>query len=485
MGTWSETKEHVGRAINSLTGSRTQTATALAALALPAILSPTAAAASAAAAGALLFARSRMLRLSFATTASRHEETYPIGTMEDGTPVALNAQQMNSGMLVYGTTGSGRTEALLGIAQGMLAKGSGMIFVDGRGDVSVYANIFVMAAAFGREDDVLVVKPAIHGGANLAHTFNPLQTGNLEQLKILINDLMEPKQTDSYWHSRTTILTHLVLEALIFRRDAGNATIDAEVFCDAFDLENVLSLVEDRELPESLKHRACEYLRMLPGFQRERGPKQAQSTLEHHLYLKMYAMKALSTLTEVGWMTSAGQQVDLEDVLHNNRILCIMLPSLDRSPLQADICTKAVLASLRMAMTSSAKVSTVDYTTGRSKPFPIILNDVGCGTSHSLMAIACEASSLGLSMIYGFQDEHCPSRLCGETGTNIVRNAHVKIQLSSQTEGRMTVQCGDASQNLAAPLPCTHLRSDQTRAFKNTAYLAPADLVPLTMCAAD
>ena len=184
-------------------------------------------------------------------------------------------------------------------------------------------------------------------------------------------------------------------------------------------------------------------------------------------------------------MTSAGQQVDLEDVLHNNRILCIMLPSLDRSPLQADICTKAILASLRMAMTSSAKVSTVDYTTGRSKPFPIILNDVGCGTSHSLMAIACEASSLGLSMIYGFQDEHCPSRLCGETGTNIVRNAHVKIQLSSQTEGRMTVQCGDVSQNLAAPLPCTHLRSDQTRAFKNTAYLAPADLVPLTMCAAD
>lgn len=102
-------------------------------------------------------------------------------------------------------------------------------------------------------------------------------------------------------------------------------------------------------------------------------------------------------------------------------------------------------------MTSSAKVSTLDYTTGRSKPFPIILNDVGCGTSHSLMAIACEASSLGLSMIYGFQDEHCPSRLCGETGTSLVANANVRIQLSSEADGRMTLQYGGSSLNLAAP----------------------------------
>lgn len=489
MGTWSETKEHARRTLVSLTGSRAQTATAIAALSLPALLSPVGAVASAAAAGALLFARSRATRQPFAAAAGKggrlQEQTYPIGTLEDGTPVALNAQQISSGMLVYGTTGSGRTEALLGIAEGMLAKGSGMIFIDGIGDVSLYANLFVMAAALGREDDVLVVFPASRDGTPRGHAFNSFQTGTLQQLTTFVGDLLDPVAKDNVWMARAVALTNLVLEALVFRRDSGKLSLDLGVLLDALALENVLSLSEDRDLPDVVRDRVREYVGLLPGFQPERGPKQAQTTMEQHGYVQMHAGAVLRTLEGAGIITSGGQQVDLEEVMLNDRILVVMLPSPDKSPLETTVCAKAVLGALRMAMTSMAASLTPSDPNTRSRPFPVILNDVDSGSSRALKTIATQASHLGLSMIYGFQDERSLTRRCGETGMDLIANANTTIQLGSQGDGRMNVSSKGMTQQLVALYPRALRKSVQMSAFKNSAHLDPVDLVPLTTCTAN
>lgn len=51
---------------------------------------------------------------------------------------------MRTHVLIFGATGSGKTEMLLGLAFNSLVQSSGFIFVDGKGDNSIYAKIFSM-----------------------------------------------------------------------------------------------------------------------------------------------------------------------------------------------------------------------------------------------------------------------------------------------------------------------------------------------------
>lgn len=487
MGTWNETKEHARRTLMSLTGSRAQTATAIGALALPALFSPVAAVASVAAAGALLFARSRATRQPFAAAAgkvgSRHEETYPIGTMEDGTPVAFSAQQMGSGMLVYGTTGSGRTEALLGIAEGMIAKGSGMIFIDGIGDVSLYAKVASMAAALGREDDVLVIMPA-YDGTPRGHAFNPFEFGTSRQLATLIGDLLDPSGSDSALKPRAIALVRPVLEALVRRRDTGISALDLDALLAALSFENAHALLDDEGLPDAVKDDLRSYVKMVPGYQPERGAKQSLHTLEQHGYVESYISSVLRHLKQAAILSSSIPQVDMVDVMRNDRILVVLVPSLDRSELESSICSRAVVATLRMAMTSMLEMrATGDgaiTTARRTKTFPIFLNDVGFIASRALGRIATSAYSLGFSMIYGAPDERSLTRRFVETGHDLIANASITIRLHPDGDGRMTTSVKGVSRDLVAIYPRTLGATLTTSSSADCLRLEPSDLIPLT-----
>ena len=64
---------------------------------------------------------------------------------------------MRTHALIFGSTGSGKTEALLSIAYNALVQGSGFIYVDGKGDNSLYAKVFSMVRSMGRDDDLLLI----------------------------------------------------------------------------------------------------------------------------------------------------------------------------------------------------------------------------------------------------------------------------------------------------------------------------------------
>ena len=64
---------------------------------------------------------------------------------------------MRTHNLVLGTTGSGKTELLLGLVTNALVQNSGFIYVDGKGDPALMGNIFRLMRTFGREDDLLLI----------------------------------------------------------------------------------------------------------------------------------------------------------------------------------------------------------------------------------------------------------------------------------------------------------------------------------------
>lgn len=64
---------------------------------------------------------------------------------------------MRTHALIFGSTGSGKTETLVSLSYNALVQGSGFIYVDGKGDNSLYAKVFSMVRSMGREDDLLLI----------------------------------------------------------------------------------------------------------------------------------------------------------------------------------------------------------------------------------------------------------------------------------------------------------------------------------------
>ncbi len=69
----------------------------------------------------------------------------------------FNNDDMRTHVLIFGSTGSGKTVALVSLSFNALVQGSGFLYVDGKGDNSLFANVFSMCRTMGREDDLLLI----------------------------------------------------------------------------------------------------------------------------------------------------------------------------------------------------------------------------------------------------------------------------------------------------------------------------------------
>jgi intracellular multiplication protein IcmO len=64
--------------------------------------------------------------------------------LETNEELWFNNDDMRTHVLIFGSTGSGKTEALVSLAYNSLLQGSGFIYIDGKGDNSLFAKIFSM-----------------------------------------------------------------------------------------------------------------------------------------------------------------------------------------------------------------------------------------------------------------------------------------------------------------------------------------------------
>ena len=68
----------------------------------------------------------------------------------NGDELWFNNDDMRTHVLIFGSTGSGKTEALISLSFNALIQGSGFLYVDGKGDSSLFAKIFSMCRIMGR-----------------------------------------------------------------------------------------------------------------------------------------------------------------------------------------------------------------------------------------------------------------------------------------------------------------------------------------------
>ena len=97
---------------------------------------------------------------------------------------------------VPGTTGAGKTSALVSLCTNALAWGSGFIFVDGKADNRLYADILTLARRYGREDDVLALNFLVASGNKQSATFNPFAWGNADVIRELLVSQIEANEQE-------------------------------------------------------------------------------------------------------------------------------------------------------------------------------------------------------------------------------------------------------------------------------------------------
>lgn len=351
---------------------------------------------------------------------------------------------MRTHLLIFGSTGAGKTEALLSIAFNALVHASGFIYVDGKGDSSLFAKIYSMARFMGREDDLLVINYMtgsrdVFGpqSTKLSNTLNPFTTGSSGGLTELLVSLMDDSGGDNaMWKGRAISLISSIMMALVNMRESKEILLDVDIIREHLILENIIKLSKRRDLPAHVNQSIRAYLRSLPGYQ-DNAPKQSETVMDQHGYLQMQFTKILGSLADsYGYIfrTNLGE-VDFWDVVANRRILVVLLPALEKSPEELANLGKIIVACLKQMMaTGLGSLLEGEYKkiietkpTYSPTPFLCILDEYGYYAVKGAAVMPAQARSLGFCMIFAGQDYPAFEKASKEEAASTVANCNIKI----------------------------------------------------------
>lgn len=375
-----------------------------------------------------------------------------LGSDTKGRPICVDSPTSRSHTLVTGSTGSGKTEMLLGLMTNAFAWGSGGVFVDGKGDVSLFARMYAVAEYFGRKDDLYVlnfmtsdhIQPVHRGGRS--HRFNPFAKGSADTLTQLIETIIDDPDAP-FWKGRASAMITAVLRVLCWQRDELGHGLDASTIRNNLSLRCLIDMAtSDRygDVPLDIKRGVMGYLQSIPGFKTDGSYKQqTQTTMDHHGFMEMQLTKMLGTLCDVyGHIFNAGQgDIDLEDIVRNRRFLLVMLPALEKSHDEIARLGRIVVASLKvMASTllGGDHGGSLDGSYGDDPetkesrpPFLCIFDEASHYMVRGVEQLANQARSLGVGMVFASQDMHSLFHANHAVARAIVANTKTKIAMGS------------------------------------------------------
>lgn len=377
-----------------------------------------------------------------------------------GEELWFSNDDMRTHCLIFGSTGSGKTEALVSLAFNALVQGSGFIYVDGKGDNSLYAKIFSMARSMGREDDILVVN--FMTGARdivgpqekrLSNTMNPFANGSSSMLSQLVVSLMDgsSKTPDGdMWKGRAIVFVEALMKLLVYMRDQGAILLDVHVVRNYFELTRVENIVIDKvfprdgqeplslnEVPDLVLEPITNYLINLPGYDKSKKGKQVSQVLEQHGFITMQLTRVFGSLADTyGHILRTNlAEVDLKDVVLNRRILLVLLPAFEKSPDELSNLGKIIIASLK-AMLAAGLGEEVegDYSdiierkpTNALTPYLCVLDEYGYYAVPGFAVVPAQARSLGFSIVFAGQDLPAFQKASKEEAASIGANCNIKL----------------------------------------------------------
>ena len=371
----------------------------------------------------------------------------------------LSDSDLRKHWLIMGSTGSGKSETLKGIFYNALCWGSGFFCADGKADNKLPTDGYTMARAFGRDDDILALNFLLGGKTpqqvarsrrRRSNRLNPFSSGDADTLIQMGANLLPKAEGDGKsWQEKALVVWRAVITALCYKRDTQGYTMSVGGIIDYLSLAMIEELyiegykeaqeAEDGSwsygyssiknyleagLPaysvEKLlkKHNLSDGVAAPPSGVRRppggRDTEQDPAALEQHGYRVGQLMPVLNLLDKTyGYIFRASfSEIDMIDVALHNRILFLLIPSLEKSSQEAENLGKLSIACLRVMMArnlgseleGSREELIESKATQAPYPYVVALDELGYYFADGIAVMFAQARSLGISMIAAAQD---------------------------------------------------------------------------------
>ncbi|KXV19241.1 type IV secretory system conjugative DNA transfer family protein [Gluconobacter oxydans] len=366
---------------------------------------------------------------------------------------------------IPGTTGSGKTTAIVSLMTNALSHGSGCILVDAKGDNTVYGDVLALARRFGLDDQVLALNFLAASGTRDSNTFNPFATGNADAIReMLVSQLGEQSANDAngVFRDRAVGLIGTVIPALVWMRDTHGIPINIDAIRYATDLRWIGTLARHKvflirnpgsnkaierrveDIPDEVLWPLQAYLGELPGYDSslEWNEQKENKPSEQHGYAKMYFSRVFTQLgVSLGHIFHAETaDIIMRDVVLNRRILIVILPSLENSSDSLAGLGKIVVASLRGVMAqllgarlhgSASEVFKLKAGAGDA-PFQIFFDELAAYVTDGMDRMLAMGRGLNCMFWISFQDLPGLTARIGEKAFSLLGNANLTHALRLQ-----------------------------------------------------
>lgn len=373
----------------------------------------------------------------------------------------LSDDDLRKHMLIIGSTGSGKSEALKSIFYNALNWSSGFFIADGKADNKLPTDVYTMVRSNGRDADMLVLNFLLAGKTpeqvmrsrtRRTNKLNPFPSADADTIIQMGANLLPKVEGDAKnWQEKGLNLWRSVVAALCYKREKHGLELSVSTFIDYMALNKVEELyMEGYQEALSLggewtygylgiksylesgcpAYQVSKLLRKngfsdgdpaaragnagAPRGGRAAGDEQESMAFEQHSYRTNQILPVLNLLDKTyGFIfRDRYSEIDMTDVTLRNRVLVMLIPSLEKSAAEAENLGKLAIACLRVMMSKNLGAE-VEGThedllgakaTNSPYPYIVALDELAYYFSDGIAVMFAQARSLGTCMIASAQD---------------------------------------------------------------------------------
>lgn len=372
-----------------------------------------------------------------------------------GRELWLSMDDMTRHILMFGTTGAGKTEALLGYVLGQLSFGKGLIYSDAKAQNDVASAIASLARFYGREDDIRHMN-FITGGRSRAqellednktrpqtNTINAFGIAEETYIINLMDSMLPAAGNDGGWQEKARGMILALIPTLVYKTRREGKVMSQRTIQSHLPLRAMAKLyiqAVEEEWHEEVRLPLENYLSNLAGFDLEKVDTPDQWDAEawnQHAYLtgQFTRMLALFNDTYGHVFARDAGDTDLKDVIHNDRILMVLIPALELSSSEAATLGRLYVSQIAMILSQDLG----EKLEGRPKdimvirkykdrfPFMWFLDEVGAIYTEKLGELATQVRSLGICLFLAGQEAQRLKSAAGDKVWTLIANMGTRI----------------------------------------------------------
>lgn len=364
-------------------------------------------------------------------------------------------------MMILATTGGGKTETMYTLVLNAICWGRGCILGDGKATTELIAAIFGLLRRFGREDDLYVInfisgsrdkfKSLLAGDKSRAQTnsSNPFAYGTATFILQLMEALLPAGNgSDEGWKDKARAMMNALIYALCYKRARDGIVLSQAVIQSYLPLRKMVGLYK-----EALKngwheegYRPLEnYFANLAGFDMkliDRPSEWSSGVFDQHGFLIQQFTRMLGMFNDTYGhvFPKEGGDIDMQDILHNDRILVVLIPALELSDNEAATLGKLYISDMRQNIAQAlgghlegkAMDNSLVKRFASQYPFLLLFDEIGYYFAEGMDKMAAQMRSLCFMLILMGQDVQAMMRRGNGQFESV--NANIGTKLFLKTE---------------------------------------------------